>query len=152
MQAYGLDTYGLNTYGLDTHGLDTYGLDTYGLDTYGLDTYGPDTYGLDTYGLDTYDLDTYDLDTYGLDTFDSLMPGPMLDALRRFGLPAEFVNMIASIYDSRSFFVRDGKADSNTKSQHAGISQGCPLSPILFVITVSIVIADYRSTLVDFVG
>ena len=47
--------------------------------------------------------------------FDSLMPGPMLDALRRFGLPADFVNMIASIYDSTSFFVRDGKADSNTK-------------------------------------
>ena len=84
--------------------------------------------------------------------FDSLMPGPMLNALRRFGLPVEFVNMIASIYDSRSFFVRDNNADSNIKSQFAGISQGCPLSPVLFVITMSIVIADSRATLVETIG
>ena len=80
--------------------------------------------------------------------FDSLMPGPMLNALRRFGLPAEFINMLASIYDSRSFFVRDSNADSSVKSQCAGISQGCPLSLLLFVITMSIVIADSRAILV----
>ena len=83
---------------------------------------------------------------------DSLMPGPLLNALRRFGLPAEFVNMIASIYDSRSFFVRDSNAESSIKSQYAGISQGCPLSPVLFVITMSIVIADSRATLVETIG
>ena len=49
-------------------------------------------------------------------TFDSIMPGPMLAALERFGLPADFLAMINVIYDSRTFFVSDSGQDSTTKS------------------------------------
>ena len=35
--------------------------------------------------------------------FDSIMPGPMLAALERFGLPADFLAMINASYDSRTF-------------------------------------------------
>ena len=84
--------------------------------------------------------------------FDSIMPRPMLAALERFGLPADFLAMINAIYDSRTFFVSDSGQDSTTKSQSAGISQGCPLSPFLFVIMMSVIITDARAALRDSVG
>jgi len=84
--------------------------------------------------------------------FDSIMPGPMLAALERFGLPADFLAMINAIYDSRTFFVSDSGQDSTTKSQSAGISQGCPLSPFLFVIVMIVIITDARAALRDSVG
>ena len=80
------------------------------------------------------------------------MPGPMLAALERFGLPADFLAKINAIYDSRTFFVSDNGQDSTTKSQSAGISQGCPLSPFLFVIVMSVIITDARAALRDSVG
>ena len=84
--------------------------------------------------------------------FDSIMPGPVLAALERFGLPADFLAMINAIYDSRTFFVSDSGQDSTTKSQSAGISQGCPLSPFLFVIVMSVIITDVRAALRDSVN
>ena len=39
--------------------------------------------------------------------FDGIMPHSMIHALRRFGIPEDFLNMINAIYSSRSFFVRD---------------------------------------------
>ena len=44
------------------------------------------------------------------------MPGPMLSALERFGLPGDFLAMIHAIYDSQIFFVSDNGPDSTTKS------------------------------------
>jgi hypothetical protein len=84
--------------------------------------------------------------------FDSIMPGPMLAALERFGLPADFLAMINAIYVSRLFFVSDSGQDSTTKSQSAGITQGCPLSPFLFVIMMSVIITDARAALRDSVN
>ena len=84
--------------------------------------------------------------------FDSIMPEPMLVALERFGLPTQFLAMISAIYDSRSFFVSESGHQSSTKRQSAGISQGCPLSPFLFVIGMSVIISDSRNMLHDKVG
>ena len=84
--------------------------------------------------------------------FDSIMPEPMFAALSRFGLPDQFVHMVRNIYSSRSFFVHDHAVSSSCKSQHSGISQGCPLSPVLFVIVMSILIADARYELHSKVG
>ena len=77
------------------------------------------------------------------------MPGPMLAALERFGLPTDFLTMINTIYVSRTFLVLDSGQDSTTKSQSAGISQGCPLSPFLFVIEMSVITTDARAALRD---
>ena len=84
--------------------------------------------------------------------FDSIMPGPMLEALRRFGLPNQFLEMVSAIYDSRSFFVCDNHQDSSLHTQSAGISQGCPLSPFLFVIVMSVIIHDARADLRACIG
>jgi len=50
--------------------------------------------------------------------------------------------MISAIYDSRAFEVRDRQVSSAVYSQGTGIAQGCPLSPYLFIIVLTVVMAD----------
>ena len=66
--------------------------------------------------------------------FDCVAPAALCTSLRRFGIPEEFVEMIRDIYSERKFTVRDAGIESEFHDQHNGISQGCPLSPFLFVI------------------
>ena len=79
--------------------------------------------------------------------FDSISPDGLLDSLRRFGLPKAFVDMIGAIYSNRSFQVAECGHVSGSHPQAAGISQGCPLSPYLFVILMSVVLQDARGRL-----
>ena len=60
----------------------------------------------------------------------------------RFGIPSEFVAMVDSIYSCRRFLVADGGYQSELHNQYFGISQGCPLSPFLFVILMTILMMD----------
>ena len=62
--------------------------------------------------------------------------------LRRFGLPEHVLNVIAPIYKDRTFQLRDCGQFSSTRQQHSGISQGCPLSPFLFVMMMSVLMKD----------
>ena len=79
--------------------------------------------------------------------FDSIAPERLLMALRRFGLNREMLDAIADIYATRSFQVReDGNLPSEWK-QRAGISQGCPLSPFLFGMVMTILMEDARALL-----
>ena len=74
--------------------------------------------------------------------FDSIAPSSLLQALRRFGIPEPFVSMIASIYTDRCFFIQDSFSKSEVHAQNFGISQGCPLSPFLFVIVMTVLMHD----------
>ncbi|CAE7208504.1 pol [Symbiodinium sp. KB8] len=74
--------------------------------------------------------------------FDSISPTSLAMALERFGVPPSFINIVASIYSDRKFTVRDCGCTSNKYDQHHGISQGCPLSPFLFSIMMTVLIAD----------
>ena len=76
--------------------------------------------------------------------FDRLRPDALQAALARFGVPAGMVEMIRSIYTDRTFCVRDSGHVSSTRRQAAGIAQGCPLSPYLFIIVMSVLISDVR--------
>ena len=60
--------------------------------------------------------------------FDRMKSDTLLIALRRFGLPEEFVDMIGGIYKVRKFFIADHSGKSDVYAQNAGIAQGCPLS------------------------
>ena len=62
--------------------------------------------------------------------------------LRRFGLPSHVVEVVRNIYSLRRFRVKDGVARSELRSQDSGISQGCPLSPFLFVLLMTVIIQD----------
>ena len=79
--------------------------------------------------------------------FDSISPSRLAEALRRFGIPSHFIDLIGNIYDGRQFFVRDMQVDSGYHKQHFGISQGCPLSPFLFVIMMTVLMHDARREL-----
>ena len=57
--------------------------------------------------------------------FDSIMPQIMIHALQRFSIPNDFLHIVDAIYSSRAFFVHDTNIVSTTKSERAGISQGC---------------------------
>ena len=79
--------------------------------------------------------------------FDSINTESMLFALRRFGLPEDFVLMVSSIYERRSFQVRDCGHTSSQRVQRSGIVQGCPLSPFLFIIVMSVIMHDAHAKL-----
>lgn len=74
--------------------------------------------------------------------FDSIVPSALMAALKRFGLPEHVRDVIAAIYADRSFTVKDCGQGSTSKKQRSGISQGCPLSPFLFVILMSVLMED----------
>ena len=79
--------------------------------------------------------------------FDSVAPASLTAALLRFGVPEGFVKMIEAIYADRRFRVKDGGSTSKWHEQQAGISQGCPLSPFLFVIVMTILMQDAKREL-----
>jgi hypothetical protein len=79
--------------------------------------------------------------------FDKVDPLALIEALRRFGIPEKMVKMIAGIYAKRSFIVKDQGCTSKLMDQGSGIAQGCPLSPYLFVIMLTVVFADLEEAL-----
>ena len=76
--------------------------------------------------------------------FDSISVEGLLTSLRRFGLPAPFVSMVQGIYSDRCFTVRDSGKTSSTHPQQFGILQGCPLSPFLFSILMTVLVHDAK--------
>ena len=60
----------------------------------------------------------------------------MAAALRRFGLPDFHTDLISKIYSERR------QSLSEERPPKLGISQGCPLSPFLFVMLMSVVMKD----------
>ena len=74
--------------------------------------------------------------------FDSISPTCLAMALERFGVPPSLIKIVVSIYSDRKFTVRDCGCTSNKYDQHHGIPQGCPLSPFLFSIVMTVLIAD----------
>jgi len=79
--------------------------------------------------------------------FDSISTTALLVALRRFGVPEPFVEMVAAIYEGRMFCVRECGHQSEEHMQGSGICQGCPLSPLLFAIVMTILLENARKLL-----
>ena len=79
--------------------------------------------------------------------FDSIAPDGLIVALRRFGIPDGFCSIIRAIYSGRKFVVRDAGHTSEPRPQHFGISQGCPLSPFLFSIVMTVLLFDASAKL-----
>ena len=74
--------------------------------------------------------------------FDSISPTALLSALGRFGIPATVRRFIQAIYNHRTFTVQASGCKSAVHVQHFGISQGCPLSPFLFSILMTVLFTD----------
>ena len=79
--------------------------------------------------------------------FDCIEPSRLMHALKRFGLSDAMLSAIAEIYKDRVFEVRDGGTTSTKRLQLAGISQGCPLSPFLFGMLMTVLMHDAKNSL-----
>ena len=79
--------------------------------------------------------------------FDRMKTDTLLLALSRFGFPSKVVNIIGAIYRERKFFIQDHSGKSSLFTQRAGIAQGCPLSPILFIVVQSVMFDDIHAKL-----
>ena len=74
--------------------------------------------------------------------FDSVSREAVQTALVRYGLPEAIINPVMALFQDCKFFVQDGSFCSETYSQNRGIRQGCPISPYLFIVLLSSVMAD----------
>ena len=79
--------------------------------------------------------------------FDSVSPESLQQALRRFGASGKMLAIISAIYTDRHFFVEDAGVKSPNHPQHFGICQGCPLSPFLFGIVMTVLMHDAKKLL-----
>ena len=74
--------------------------------------------------------------------FDKVQHCRLLIALRRLGIHDTFIEVLKDSSTKAPFFVEDEYGTSTVKLQSAGIRQGCPLSPYLFVLLMSVVNRD----------
>ena len=79
--------------------------------------------------------------------FDKLSHAGLISALTRFGLPKKYVDLIKGVYTDPTFEVKETNTRSATYSQGSGIRQGCPLSPYLLVIFLTVLMTDVKSEL-----
>ena len=74
--------------------------------------------------------------------FDRIHAEAMIIALQRFGITGRMLDIVRVIYSDRSFHVKEGDVKSSQHRQSSGIAQGCPLSPYLFIIVLTVLMAD----------
>ena len=70
--------------------------------------------------------------------FDRVRQDKLVEALTRMGIPSKFVTAVRSLYNNPSFCVRVGAHKSSWRVQQRGIREGCPLSPYLFIMLMSV--------------
>lgn len=79
--------------------------------------------------------------------FDRIKQDKLHEALERMNIPQKYLKAIASLYNKPQFAVKMPTGDSSWKTQDSGIRQGCPLSPYLFIIVMTVVMRDVHDGL-----
>jgi hypothetical protein len=79
--------------------------------------------------------------------FDKVVQSKMTEALRRLRIPAKVIQQIELLYENPRFAVRTENKMSDDRIQETGIRQGCPLSPYLFVLLMTVLFHDVQTNL-----
>lgn len=74
--------------------------------------------------------------------YDRVHHDRMLDALRRIGVPDTYIAILRVLYTDMRFFVACGADKSTEEPQRTGLRQGDPLSCFLFILLLTVIIAD----------
>ena len=81
--------------------------------------------------------------------FDKVDHDCLCKALERFSIHQEVIEVLRDGYAKAGFYVRDQFGKSAQKRQRAGIRQGCPLSPYLFVLVMACVDFDIQQNITE---
>ena len=79
--------------------------------------------------------------------FDKVDHSAMLIALERFGVHPTYVNIIRDMYDHPEFCTSAPDGSLSWGEAQTGIRQGCPLSPYLFIMVMSVMFSDIDKNL-----
>ena len=76
--------------------------------------------------------------------FDKVDRNKMFEALERISVNSKYINIIKSLYKNTQFKVEIEGDSSKWLKQETGIRQGCPLSPYLFIIVMTVMFEDVK--------
>ena len=79
--------------------------------------------------------------------FDKVDHHSMLISLRRLGIHASYLDIISDLYTEPTFYTTGIHGDKARGTPHTGIRQGCPLSPYLFVMVMTVLLHDVDTRL-----
>ena len=74
--------------------------------------------------------------------FDKVLQDIMIKTIKRLGIPNKIIDMISEIYREPNYTIVDKDTTTDPRIQKAGIRQGCPLSPYLFIMLMTVIMYD----------
>ena len=66
----------------------------------------------------------------------------LVRAMERLNIPDKIIRALESLYVDPKFRIKDRQGYSSYRRQNAGIRQGCPLSPYLFICLMTVIFMD----------
>ena len=79
--------------------------------------------------------------------FDRIRQDKLLECLYRMNISTQMIEAIRSLYNAPTFSVKIGGKQSEWATQQRGIRQGCPLSPYLFLIVMTVLFRNIHEEL-----